>query len=146
MTTEFPIELWRYPITYEKLRQRCKLAHTDPDFCGEAVYSRLPSYVTEHLTCHCRDEKDYREDVATLSSIGIPRIGHYCTLCGKPTRYTIVDHYFTCEGCDSFYTYDYRKFTEPPPKWPLPNLLCERCDVHVPDAVSRRRRTGIVFH
>ena len=132
-------------VTDKQLGEQSHQLHTDPCNCGEAVFKRLPLLVTE-LACTC--ERDWRERTRPISEIGVRNSGTHCLDCGKPTRYSIAYHHFICEGCESYFTFNYNDFPPAPygsVSWPPKNLLCKACDINVPHPISRRRRSAISF-
>lgn len=143
--TEFRLELYEPPITWDKLVERCRQYHKEKDhMCGVTYYESLPAYVTLYLSCHC--EVDYRVERTRFADKGIAELGFFCNLCGKPRHTSLHRMFFTCEGCYKFFTYDFRLFENKPPKvyikWPLANILCRSCDVPV---TSIKRTGGISF-
>ena len=144
MTDTFPHELHNEPITFAKQVAQCEYYHKGDHVCGVTVFKSLPAYVTSYLVCKC--EVDYRENWETFGRIGIKCFGGFCTLCGKPRPFALHRMFFTCEGCYKFFTYDFRKFPDRKwndwIQWPLPNILCEACDVPV---TSVKRTGGISF-
>lgn len=127
-----------------------KPGHPDNCCCGEAVFRRLPLYVTEKLTCHCDKNTQILKAVSTL---GIPSLGTYCVSCNLPHRYSVVNLYFSCEACNRYYTPDFNSLPDKPwpgridsglwLPWPPPNLLCRSCDVRpaVPAGTTRKSFT-----
>jgi hypothetical protein len=128
-------------------------SHNNDDCnCGEAVFNRLPTIVTE-LRCQCPDPK-----WVSFWNVGIKSIGYYCLHCGKPHRNALVNHYFKCEQCESYYTLDYRQLdlavednlNRPQGSplwlaWPPRYYLCGRCDPDVKAALLRHSASGVRF-
>lgn len=135
----------RHPSNNNRPTKTCaEMGHKNPDrcMCGAGVYRRLPLLVTE-LRCKC-DNPEW----SSLFKLGIQKgSATICLTCGLLHCYSLSVNFYVCDGCDNYFTPDFLNWpvgrTSPKPKY----LLCKKCDVNVPSAVSRRRqRSGIRFN
>lgn len=129
------------------MSRRAKTSHNIGCMCGGCVYKRIPR-IMYSFQCRC-----HNPEWVGFGSRNLNLIGTFCNKCGKPHKFSLVIATFTCEGCGKLFTYDWRKFKDKPLgsldhranfkariKFPLPNVLCEVCDV--PNSTPRSRRRG----
>jgi hypothetical protein len=108
--------------------------------CGTCVYNSLFMQRKE-LRCKCPEP-----EWVGFNHVNVQAIGTFCAHCGLLHYTSLSDYTYVCEGCDQYYSPDFRQYLPPKPfnsraliQLPKSPYLCRRCDVRVPDGANRRR-------